>query len=266
MKIHEALREIAVPIDSVIPDRRNARVHPARNLKTLRDSLQCYGQRKPIVVRRADNRIIAGNGLWKAAKDLGWKQIAAVFVDDDEITATGYALMDNQSALLSEWDFDRLGELVAELNSANFDLSLTGFDSEELTRFITTGESAPVIDAEPQIDQAEELREKWGVEYGDLWGLGQHRLLCGDSTKREDVERCLDGAKPGLMVTDPPYGINYDPAWRKRAAEKKSRSRARYRLGKVANDDRADWREAWQLFPGDVVYSWSPAGAGFNPS
>ncbi len=86
---------------------------------------------------------------------------------------------------------------------------------------------------------------------GDLWRLPPHRLLCGDATVATDVERLLAGAVPHLMVTDPPYGVEYDPAWRNEAGVS-----ATARIGKVTNDDRADWREAWALFPGDVAYVW----------
>jgi DNA modification methylase len=86
---------------------------------------------------------------------------------------------------------------------------------------------------------------------GNLWLLGRHRLLCGDATSAADVARLLDGARPHLMVTDPPYGADYDPAWRNEAGVSTT-----LRTGRVANDDRADWREAWALFPGDVAYVW----------
>jgi DNA modification methylase len=86
---------------------------------------------------------------------------------------------------------------------------------------------------------------------GDLWRLGRHRLLCGDATSAADVARLLGGTQPHLMVTDPPYGVNYEPEWRNQAGVS-----ATMRTGKVANDDRADWRAAWALFPGDVAYIW----------
>jgi DNA modification methylase len=93
---------------------------------------------------------------------------------------------------------------------------------------------------------------------GDLWLLGRHRLLCGDSTVATDVERVLGGVEPHLMVTDPPYGVDYDPDWRNRSSIGWSRSRS---TGTVQNDDRADWTEAYSLFPGEVAYVWHPAGA-----
>ena len=96
---------------------------------------------------------------------------------------------------------------------------------------------------------------------GDLWLLGDHRLLCGDATDAGDVVKLLDGAIPHLCVTDPPYGVNYDPAWRNVEAAKGNLAYSARRIGLVTNDDRADWHEAWDLFPGDVIYSWHPAGA-----
>jgi len=91
---------------------------------------------------------------------------------------------------------------------------------------------------------------------GDVWLLGRHRLVCGDATRIEDVARALNGVRPHLMVTDPPYGVSYDPSWRENAGLTEGSVIAR---GKVLNDDRADWREAWALFPGDVCYVWHGA-------
>jgi DNA modification methylase len=115
-------------------------------------------------------------------------------------------------------------------------------------------ETESEVDAEAQIDKAEELCAKWGVKTGQLWQLGDHRLLCGDSTKAEDVERCLGGVVPLLMVTDPPYGVEYDASWRVDALQ--GGVRGGTATGKVTNDDRADWSPAWALFPGDVAYIW----------
>ncbi len=111
-------------------------------------------------------------------------------------------------------------------------------------------------DLGPQIDRAAELQEKWGTALGQLWQIGGHRLLCGDSTKPESVLRVLAGERPLLMVTDPPYGVDYDPNWRSEEAAKGTLSYAARRLGEVENDDRVDWSEAWLLFPGEVFYCW----------
>ncbi|NLG27325.1 MAG: site-specific DNA-methyltransferase [Chloroflexi bacterium] len=113
----------------------------------------------------------------------------------------------------------------------------------------------PVADVEPQLDRAEELREKWGVQPGQLWRLGAHRIICGDCTDPEVVARVLQGETPMLMVTDQPYGVEYDPTWRAEAGVNKSRGK----MGAVENDDKTDWREAWLLFPGNVAYLWHDA-------
>jgi DNA modification methylase len=99
------------------------------------------------------------------------------------------------------------------------------------------------------------------TKMGDLWLLGEHRLLAGDSTKAEDVARLFDRTVPFLCVTDPPYGVNYDPAWRNVEAKGGRLAYADRRVGPVTNDNRVDWSAAWALFPGDVIYSWHPADA-----
>jgi DNA modification methylase len=116
--------------------------------------------------------------------------------------------------------------------------------------------TAPVDDPGPQIDRADELRQKWQTERGQVWEVGRHRLMCGDATSPEDVAETLNGASPPLMVTDPPYGVNYDPAWRNEAADKGLISYGATRVGEVKNDDRSDWREAFYLHRGAVAYVW----------
>jgi hypothetical protein len=134
---------------------------------------------------------------------------------------------------------------LGELKLRGFDLSLTGFGDLELkdlmaerTEGLTDPDDAPPVPEHP-VSQT-----------GDLWLLGRHRLLCGDSTVATDVERVLGGVEPHLMVTDPPYGVRYDPLWRE-GVDKQVGHRSK---GKVANDDRADWSEAWALFPGQIAY------------
>jgi DNA modification methylase len=144
---------------------------------------------------------------------------------------------------------------LADLGDLDVDLDGIGFGADDLQDLELSEEpETSDVDAEPQVDKAEELRAKWGVEPGQLWELGDHRLLCGDSTKKEDVEKALCGASPMLMVTDPPYGVNYDASWRVEAGVNKPwQTRAE---GKVENDDKADWTETWELFNGPVAYVW----------
>jgi DNA modification methylase len=130
---------------------------------------------------------------------------------------------------------------------------LIGFDEAELEALLA-GEVDPETASRESEDDVPELPETPISRPGDLWVLGKHRLLCGDATVATDVERLLGDVQPLLMVTDPPYGVEYDPGWRNKAG-----AAATKRTGKVLNDDRADWREAWALFPGDVAYVWHGA-------
>jgi DNA modification methylase len=127
-----------------------------------------------------------------------------------------------------------------------------GFDQAALDRLLAdaTGDEAGGTTGDPDAP-APEPPVVPVTRPGDLWQLGPHRLLCGDATSAADVARLLNGAAPHLMITDPPYGVNYDPGWRNEAGVS-----ATMRTGKAANDDRADWRQAWALFPGDVAYVW----------
>jgi DNA modification methylase len=151
-------------------------------------------------------------------------------------------------------DADALARCLREVQAdSGFDMDLTGYADKALAELIGPDGDA---DAEPQLDRAEELRVKWGVQTGDLWLIGEHRLLCGDSTNEADVGRLLGGAVPLLMVTDPPYGVEYDPSWRAEAGVNKNKGK----MGKVSNDDIADWSPAWRLFSGDVAYVWHAPG------
>ena len=166
--------------------------------------------------------------------------------------ARAYRLMDNRASENAEWDEALLGLELGDLQGDGFDLALTGFDDAELNRLLAgLGDEDGAREGE---DDVPETPVDPVSRPGDLWLLGPHRLLCGDSTVATDVERVLGGVTPLLMVSDPPYGVEYDPAWRNQAG-----AAATQRTGKVLNDDRADWREAWALFPGDVAYVWHGA-------
>ena len=158
-------------------------------------------------------------------------------------------LADNRLALAAGWDPDLLRIELGELEAEGFDLALTGFDLDEIAGFLA--EPSGGLTDPDDVPAAPELPAS---HVGDVWQLGRHRLVCGDSTDAAVVEVALAGARPHLMVTDPPYGVEYDPAWRNRAGLGSTQ-----RVGKVENDDRADWREAWALFPGAVVYVWHGA-------
>lgn len=133
--IAESLKIFAVPIASIQPDPANTRRHPVRNLEAVKASLQRYGQRKPIVVNRVTGIIEAGSGTWKAAQELGWSEVAAVYVEDDPTTAAGYAIADNRTADLAEWDDAALARTLEALKTEG-ELSNVGFDDRDLDRLL----------------------------------------------------------------------------------------------------------------------------------
>lgn len=244
------LRPLAVAVSSLTPDPRNARLHDERNLEATMTSLTLYGQRKPIVVNKRDQVIEAGNGTLACARQLGWTHIAAVFVDDDPTMATGYAVADNRTAELAEWDDDQLAELLQELSEAECDLASMGWSVEEVEEILGASEGSGGGDDPGPTEPPAKPKSKLGRVYK----LGPHRVMCGDSTNAKHVSKLLAGATPNLMVTDPPYGVEYDPGWR--ADADLNQRGGGVRSGTVENDDRADWREAWALFPGGVAYVW----------
>jgi DNA modification methylase len=240
----------------LVPYARNAKKHDEAQVAKLAGSIREFGFNNPVLID-ADNGIIAGHGRVMAAQKLALASVPCLRLSHlSETQKRAYILADNRLAELGGgWDAEMLKLELADLGDLDVDLDGIGFGADDLQDLELSEESeASEVDAEPQIDKAEELRAKWGVEPGQLWELGGHRLLCGDSTKKEDVEKALCGASPMLMVTDPPYGVNYDASWRVEAGVNKPwQTRAE---GKVENDDKADWTETWELFNGPVAYVW----------
>jgi hypothetical protein len=242
----------SVPIDQVLPYAANARTHPDEQVAQIAASIAEFGFNVPVLLDDA-GVLIAGHGRVLAAKRLGLDAVPAIRLSHlTETQARAYRIADNQIALNSGWDETLLAEELRALHADDMDLSLLGFDQETLARLLDdTSFEENEAAAEAADQPAPEPPVVPVTRPGNLWLLGRHRLLCGDATSAADVARLLDGARPHLMVTDPPYGVDYDPAWRNEAD-----GFARVRIDKVANDDRADWREAWALFPGDVAYVW----------
>jgi len=241
----------------LVPYARNAKKHDEAQVAKIAGSIREFGFNNPVLID-ADNGIIAGHGRVMAAQKLSLERVPCLRLTHlTDAQKRAYILADNRLAELGGgWDAEMLKLELADLGELDVDLDGIGFGADDLQDLELSEESETSdIDAEPQIDKAEELRAKWGVEPGQLWELGEHRLLCGDSTKKEDVERALGGASPLLMVTDPPYGVEYDPAWRSICETSGFGAKVKA-SGKVANDDKADWSDAWSLFNGDVVYVW----------
>jgi DNA modification methylase len=193
-----------VPVDSLSGDPANARKHPERNLETIVASLRRFGQQKPIVVDR--NGIVrAGNGTLEAARRLGWDTVAVVETDLNGVEATAYAIADNRTAELAEWDDDVLAATLNSLALEDGLLDAAGFDEDELEKLLDAmggDEPAEVVEDEAPEPPADPITKP-----GDLWILGEHRLLCGDSTKPADVARLMDGHAAALLHADPPYGM-----------------------------------------------------------
>src|ERR1700739_183145 len=222
-----------------------------------------FGFTNPVRID-GEGGIIPGHSRVLAAHVLGLDEVPCIVLA--HLTPTqrrAYVLADNKLALNAGYDLEMLSLEIGELGEAGFDLSLAGFDEFELGELFaerTQGRTDP--------DDAPEPPAHPVAEPGALWVLGGHRLLCGDSTVATDVARVLGGVAPHLMVTDPPYGVNYDRAWRKQAGPavngttqrvssgKTTRANNTRAIGKVENDGTDDWRNAWTLFLGDVAYVW----------
>jgi len=220
------------------------RISP-HDLEALRRSLRTFGAVEPVVVNRRTDRIVGGHQRVCAAEAEGIAALPVVYVDLDEPAEKQLNLALNR--ISGEWDEALLGALLRDLEAECDDLALTGFTADEiaeLTAEAETGKTDP--------DYAPEPPAKPVTRRGDLIMLGRHRLLCGDATSGNDVARLCGGVRPILMVTDPPYGVDYEPGWRMKAGVSKNHRK----MGAVRNDDRADWRQAWALFSGAGAYVW----------
>ena len=242
-------------LDRLLPYARNARTHSDEQVAQIAASLAEFGFNNPCLIDE-QGVLIAGHGRVLAARRLGLETVPAIMLAHlSEAQKKAFRIADNKLALNAGWNDELLRLEMEELQGLEFDLGLTGFGGEELETLLgAAGDDEGAGGDFADEDAAPEPPAEPVSRPGDLWVLGRHRLLCGDATVATDVERLLAGTVPHLMVTDPPYGVSYDPSWRNEAGVSSTA-----RTGKVANDDRADWREAWVLFPGEVAYVWHAA-------
>lgn len=276
-RIAPALQALAVPLSSVELNPRNPRLG---DVQAIAASLNRFGQQKPIVVQASTRYIVAGNHLVRAAQTLGWTSIAANVVELDDATAIAYLLADNRTSDLSAYDDGLLAAILAEQAAAD-NLAATGFDPAVVAALLR---AAGLEDRDPDDVPDEPSPAELYVKPGELWMLGEHRLLCGDATNSADVARLLDGNAPTLLTTDPPYGVSLDQTWRDRAAglwtapaaaadptianpnapqltrpvrHGGHARRPGYRNTTLRGDTRADWSEAFALVPSLAVgYVW----------
>lgn len=249
LELETALQVEYWPLDRLIPYARNARTHSAGQIAEIAGSIRAFGFSNPILVSEAGD-IIAGHGRLAAARKLGLTDAPVVVLHGlTEVKRRQLVLADNRIALNAGWDAEMLSLELADLSGMGADLSTLGFTSKELARALSRVEGGLTDE-----DEVPEVTEIAVSQPGDIWQLGAHRIACGDSRDASLVESLFAGAAPQLMVTDPPYGVEYDPEWRHRRGVNASA-----RKGKIRNDEIADWTPTWNLFPGEIAYVWHGA-------
>ena len=240
--LNPEMRDLA----GLIPYARHTRKADPDHVRRLASSMKEFGWTMPVLIEE-DGGVIAGHARLAAAELLTWTRGPVVVAKGwTQTQKRAYAILDNRLVENGAWDQEMLALEVQALAEDTFDLEMLGFSNDELNRLmfangtgLTDPDDAPDIPEDPQTSP------------GDLIVMGGHRLFCGDATNSDHVAMVLDKSRPAIMVTDPPYGVNYDASWR--AERGLSGSGA---IGAVLNDDRADWRSAWDLFPGNVAYVW----------
>lgn len=246
----------SVPIATLSQDPANARKHDDKNLEAIKASLRRFGQQKPIVVD-SSNVVRAGNGTLAAATALGWDSINVVQTDLQGSEATAYAIADNRTAELAEWDESVLAASLSSLADVDETwLSDLQFSEKELAELVASTQEQEIIE-----DEVPDLTTDPVTQTGDLWMLGEHRLLCGDSTEAKEVGRLMNGKKADLWLTDPPYNVAY--------TGKTSAALT------IENDSMSDdefrkflikcFREAFEVLkPGASFYIWHADSEGHN--
>lgn len=208
----------AVDLDTLQPHPQNYNRHPAEQVRRLTKSLTKFGQVRSVVVWRMF--VLAGHGVVEAARLLNWRTIRADVLPDDypEHLALAYVAADNELARQGDPDMAQLAAILEQSKAADADLlEAIGYSDKEFEALLAEvgkGAAAGVEDAGAQVDKADELRQKWGTVPGQLWQLGEHRLICGDCTDPAIVARVMGGERAQAIVTDPPYGMNLDASYK----------------------------------------------------
>lgn len=196
-----------VSIDKLIPYVNNARTHSAEQVNKLRSSLREFGFINPVIVDK-DYGIIAGHGRVLAAKEEGIDEVPCVMADYlTEAQKKAYIIADNRFAQDAGWDEELLRIEIESLQEEDFDISLTGFEADEIADLFKNGDVTEIEDDDFDLSAA--LEKASFVERGDVWSVGRHCLMCGDATVMEDVSKLMDGRKANLILTDPPYGVSF---------------------------------------------------------
>ena len=239
-----------IEISKLMPYENNARTHSEAQLNRIAESIKEFGFINPILIDK-EYGIIAGHGRMMAAKQLGIDKVPCLFIEHlSEEQKRAYIIADNKLALDAGWDYDILESEMKALQEMDFDLELTGFTEDEIAGIIKLGTEE---EYEDEFDPEEAVPEEAVTKPGDIWQLGEHRLVCGDSTNSEDLKRLVDGRVVDLIVTDPPYNVAY---------EGKTKDKLKIQNDHQSTDDFTAFLEAafknmdeW-LKPGGVVYIW----------
>jgi len=233
------------PIDRLVPYPRNPRKNDAA-VDRMCGSIHEFGFKIPVLAR-GDGEVVDGHLRLKAARKLGLTEIPVLLCDEwTTAQVKAFRLLVNRSATWADFDEELLALKLQDIQNADYDLSLTGFDPGEIDKLLA-------MDDDERVNAAPPLPATPVSQVGDLWLLGPHRVLCGDATDAEAVTRLLGERKPRLMVTDPPYGIELDSEWRDRAglngcgpaepSYMKKRT-AGHTETTISGDTRADWSDA----------------------
>lgn len=195
-------------IDLLIPYVNNARTHDEAQVKQIASSIKEFGFNNPVLIDEQGG-IIAGHGRVQAAQLLNLSEVPTITLSHlSEAQKKAYILADNRMALNAGWDIELLKLEILDLDDKDFDLSLTGFDDDELAEFLKEE-----IDPQSDEDAVPEIPDEPISKEGDIWILGNHRVMCGDSTSIDAVEKLMDGNKADMVFTDPPYGMKLDTDW-----------------------------------------------------
>ena len=240
------------PVERLIPSVHNARSHSATQVAEIAGSIRAFGFSNPILIS-PEGDIIAGHGRLAAARQLALAEVPVIVLDGlNDLQKRQLLLADNRIALNATWDMQALQAQLRDMAALGADLAALGFTAQELARALSPAASTGLTNE----DHVPDVAENAVTRLGDIWCAGEHRLSCGSCTDDKAVAALFDGATPHLMVTDPPYGVDYDPAWRHRAGVNHSA-----KTNKIRNDKQADWEPTWALFPGHIAYVWHGAAS-----
>ena len=235
-----------VDIKHLKPNPKNNNKHSKEQIDRLVKLMEYQGFRNPVVVSQRTGLMVAGHGRLEAAKKLKYKQVPVIIQEfEDDAQEYAYMTSDNAIASWAEIDLSMVNSETLDLGP-DFDIDLLGikdFVIEPIEKF------DPLTDEDAVPEVVHPITRK-----GDLWLLGNHRLLCGDSTMIDDVDKLLSGKTPNTMITDPPYGVKYEAGWR--ADAKGVKKTEREESSNLKNDDRSDWYDAYVLHKGNVAYVW----------